>query len=104
MKRIVLGLGLALLAVVVVGASVALIRPDLLPGWARTSPETAVVSASGSSADAGLYCAEHGVPEKFCTTCHPELASQLLLCPEHGNIPEDICTQVPSGSGREVQH
>ena len=42
--------------------------------------------------DYGPYCKEHGVPEKFCTICHPELKDKLLLCTEHGNIPEDICT------------
>ena len=44
------------------------------------------------TADAGLYCKEHGVPEKFCTLCHDELKQTLLLCKEHGDIPEDICT------------
>jgi hypothetical protein len=38
-----------------------------------------------------LMCKEHGVPEKFCTLCHPELKSRLLMCREHG-VPEDICT------------
>lgn len=42
--------------------------------------------------DAGLFCKEHGVPEKFCTLCHAELKDKLLLCAEHGNIPEAICT------------
>jgi len=45
-----------------------------------------------AAADTGLYCKEHGVPEKFCTLCHEELKSKLQLCKEHGNIPEDICT------------
>jgi cobalt-zinc-cadmium efflux system membrane fusion protein len=38
-----------------------------------------------------LMCAEHGVPERFCTLCHPELKSELLMCQEHG-VPEEICT------------
>jgi cobalt-zinc-cadmium efflux system membrane fusion protein len=51
----------------------------LRPGAART-------------VDVGLFCNEHGVPEKFCTLCHAELKDKLLLCAEHGNIPEAICT------------
>jgi cobalt-zinc-cadmium efflux system membrane fusion protein len=47
---------------------------------------------STAEADDGLYCKEHGVPEKFCTLCHDELKSSLLLCKEHGGIPEEICT------------
>jgi cobalt-zinc-cadmium efflux system membrane fusion protein len=55
--------------------------------------ETPQATETASAAeDYGLYCKEHGVPEKFCTLCHPELEETLLLCPEHGNIPEDICT------------
>jgi cobalt-zinc-cadmium efflux system membrane fusion protein len=41
--------------------------------------------------DAGLFCREHGVPEKFCTLCHEELKSKLLMCAEHG-VPEEVCT------------
>ncbi len=86
MKRISL-VSLAVFGILAVAwASVATMRPDLMPIWARLGP--AVVPA----ADAGPYCEEHGVPEKFCTLCHPELKEKLLLCPEHGNIPEDICT------------
>lgn len=56
-------------------------------------PPAAGVQATGAaSADAGSYCKEHGVPEKFCTLCHEELKTTLLLCKEHGGIPEDICT------------
>jgi cobalt-zinc-cadmium efflux system membrane fusion protein len=75
--------------VVVVGcvAAAAWLRPDLVPAWARFGPAKA-----GASADSGLFCDEHGVPEKFCTLCHPELEKTLLLCKEHGDIPEDICT------------
>ena len=86
MKRISL-VSLAVFGILAVAwASVATMRPDLMPIWARLGP--AVVPA----ADSGPYCEEHGVPEKFCTICHPELKEKLLLCPEHGNLPEDICT------------
>jgi cobalt-zinc-cadmium efflux system membrane fusion protein len=89
MKRIAVGLGLALVAVAVVGLGLAFARPDLMPEWAQFAKKASAPAAE----DAGLYCKEHGVPEKFCTLCHAELASKLLLCPEHGNIPEDICTK-----------
>ena len=52
--------------------------------------------AGGSSAApvAELMCPEHGVTEKFCTICHPEIKNDpnILLCKEHYDIPEDICT------------
>jgi cobalt-zinc-cadmium efflux system membrane fusion protein len=83
MKRIAPGLAVAAVALLLAGLAVAWARPDLL----RFS-----APAPGDAADSGLYCKEHGVPEKFCTLCHPELSGKLLLCPEHGNIPEDICT------------
>ena len=63
------------------------INPEKLPTWARFGAKTATPAE-----DAGLYCKEHGVPEKFCTLCHQELKDKLMLCKEHGNIPEDICT------------
>ncbi len=47
--------------------------------------------AKGTQVDAGLFCKEHGVPEKFCTLCHEELKSKLVACSEHG-LPEEICT------------
>jgi membrane fusion protein, heavy metal efflux system len=84
------GAFLALLGVVAVFgmlAAVAWMRPGLVPEWARFGKAQA-----GESADSGLFCKEHGVPEKFCTLCHPELKENLLLCKEHGEIPEDICT------------
>ncbi|HEY4760090.1 MAG TPA: efflux RND transporter periplasmic adaptor subunit [Thermoguttaceae bacterium] len=52
------------------------------------------VGCSGKTAVpavAELMCIEHGVPERFCIPCHPELKSQLLMCREHG-VPEEICT------------
>src|SRR3989304_2201334 len=57
------------------------------PAWlsflGTARPEQAV--------DAGLFCQEHGVPEKFCTLCHAELKSRLVMCQEHG-LPEEVCT------------
>jgi cobalt-zinc-cadmium efflux system membrane fusion protein len=84
MKRVIFGIAAIISVGVVVAAGLALIRPQLVAPW-----------AGGTAAQAkgyGLYCKEHGVPEKFCTLCHAELEDKLLLCPEHGNIPEDICT------------
>ncbi|CAN5679014.1 hypothetical protein BH23PLA1_BH23PLA1_12210 [soil metagenome] len=89
MKRalpLILGL---VIAIAGIGFGLALARPDLFPEWARL-PEAP--AAPEHSADSGLYCNEHGVPEKFCTLCHPELKESLLLCKEHWDIPEDICT------------
>lgn len=86
MKKLPPPAALALVGILVVaGVALALVRPDLMPTWARL-PDQA------RAGDDGLYCEEHGVPEKFCVICHPELEETLLLCPEHGNIPEDICT------------
>ena len=86
MKRIVLGGMIALVVLGLAGLGLAVARPDLVPAWARLGP------APEAADDAGLYCKEHGVPEKFCTLCHEELKKTLLLCKEHGDIPEDICT------------
>jgi cobalt-zinc-cadmium efflux system membrane fusion protein len=86
MKRhVIVGL-LALVGLVGAGAAFAYFRPDLVPEWARLGP------APAAAPDSGLYCNEHGVPEKFCTLCHEELKQTLMLCKEHGDIPEDICT------------
>src|SRR5262249_20323257 len=87
----------ALIAVVLAGVTIAVTRPQWMPAWARISPEALLAWARfggqpPDAEDAGLYCKEHGVPEKFCTICHRELAEKLMLCKEHGNIPEDICT------------
>jgi membrane fusion protein, heavy metal efflux system len=93
MKKTILGLlGVALvLAVAAVGLSA--LRPDLVPSWARLNTAQAV--------DYGLFCKEHGVPEKFCTLCHPELKKTLLLCPEHDNIPEDVDTKCHPENARK---
>lgn len=43
---------------------------------------------------AELMCKEHGVPERLCTLCHPEIKDNpaILKCTEHDNIPEELCT------------
>lgn len=93
MKRfIALGTAIAA-AVIIIGAAVAVARPDWLPGAIRARLPLVAKAADTPSEDAGLYCEEHGVPEKFCTLCHEELKSSLLLCKEHGDVPEDICTR-----------
>src|SRR5262245_51150491 len=95
MKRMILG-SLAVLGILVLAAlGVSVLRPELMPGWARTG----AARAEGS----GPYCEEHGVPEQFCTLCHVELKGKLLLCPEHGNIPEEICTLCHSDVEKKYQ-
>jgi membrane fusion protein, heavy metal efflux system len=86
MKKVLIGVVVVIGLGAVVVAGVGSLRPDLVPGWAR------IGAAHGGAKEYGPYCEEHGVPEKFCTLCHPELKDKLLLCPEHGHIPEDICT------------
>ena len=88
-----------LLVLVAAGFTVAVARPRWVPSWARINLEKLPAWArfgekarAAPGEDAGLYCKEHGVPEKFCTLCHGELKDKLMLCKEHGNIPEDICT------------
>src|SRR5262245_44100609 len=99
MKRKLILSFLALLAVAATGFAVAVARPQWVRAWARIDPEKLPSWArptekapAAAGDEAGLYCDEHGVPEKFCTLCHQELKEKLLLCKEHGNIPEDICT------------
>ena len=86
MKRIVLVGMIALVVAALAGVGLAVARPDLVPAWARIAP------APKAAEDSGLFCEEHGVPERFCTLCHEELKKTLMLCKEHGDIPEDICT------------
>src|SRR3954447_13876924 len=90
---------LALLGIVALAGLVGVLawaRPNLVPEWARFGK-----AQVEDSADSGLFCKEHGVPEKFCTLCHPELKEKLLLCKEHGDIPEDICTEChPENAGK----
>ena len=97
MKRILILSFSVLIAACLAGVAVAVARPQWMPAWARINPEKLPTWArfggqTPAAEDAGLYCKEHGVPEKFCTLCHEELADKLMLCKEHGNIPEDICT------------
>ena len=96
MKRFI-AIGAAILAAtLIIGTAVAAARPEWLPAGIRARIPFAAKAggaAGTASEDAGLYCKEHGVPEKFCTLCHEELNKTLQICAEHGNIPEDICTQ-----------
>jgi cobalt-zinc-cadmium efflux system membrane fusion protein len=86
MKRIVAVALVGAVVVALAGLGLAAVRPDLMPSWARLR------GTPPASADAGLMCAEHGVPERFCTLCHEDLKARLILCAEHGDIPEEICT------------
>ncbi|MBV8281643.1 MAG: efflux RND transporter periplasmic adaptor subunit, partial [Candidatus Eremiobacteraeota bacterium] len=86
MKRILIGVSAAIVGMAIIGLGLAAFRPDLLPAWARPQ------GSAASSAETVLQCKEHGVPEKFCTLCHKELKTSLMVCKEHANIPEDICT------------
>ncbi len=61
------------------------------PAWIKS--QLAALLSVKKEDDAGLFCKEHGVPEKFCTICHEDLKKTLALCEEHGGLPEDICTQ-----------
>ena len=45
-----------------------------------------------------------GARRSSARICHPELKEKLLLCPEHGNIPEDICTLCHPEVAEEIQH
>ena len=67
MKRIVTRSLAALGILVVAWVSVYALRPDLMPAWTRLRP------AAVAAADSAPFCEEHGVPEAFCTLCHPEL-------------------------------
>jgi len=98
MKRIAIGTLVLAAVVAIVATGVSLARPLWVPAWARINPERLPAwarfggQAAAPAEDAGLYCKEHGVPEKFCTLCHEELAKTLPLCEEHGGLPEAICT------------
>lgn len=99
MKRTLLIALAPLVALTVVGVGISLARPGWVPNWARLGAANhdnhdhgGHGATKGHTHDSGLFCKEHGVPEKFCTLCHEELTRTLLLCKEHGNIPEDICT------------
>lgn len=85
MKSAIVGLLALVASALVILVAVALAFPDRLPSILASS-------AKISTEDSGLYCEEHGIPEKFCTLCHEELKKTLLLCKEHGDAPEDVCT------------
>ncbi len=57
---------------------------------ARNGPPGAQ-STTGAQKEA--LC-RHEVAERLCPLCHPEIRNDpnILLCKEHGNIPEDLCT------------
>lgn len=86
MKRIVPIALAAVVAIGIVGLGVAAARPGWVLSWAQ-------LGGAKQHGDGGLFCKEHGVPEKYCTLCHEELAGSLTLCKEHGNLPEEICTK-----------
>lgn len=88
MKRALIASSSVLITVLLIVAVVLIVRPDWLPAWARARLAEPSPGADG----VGLFCKEHGVPEKFCTLCHAELNDTLMLCKEHGDLPEDICT------------
>lgn len=54
----------------------------------------AVSCSDTPSAAAAQLCPKHHVDAKFCTICRPEIKKdpKVLLCKEHGDIPEEICT------------
>ena len=98
--KFAIGIGLAIGLSCLAAIGFAAVRPEAVPSWARPVADRLAVLVLGEASTAegdqdgesGLFCPEHGVPEKFCTICHPELQESLLLCAEHGDIPEDICT------------
>ena len=99
-RNLAIGIGAMIGLSCLAALGFAAIRPDRVPSWARPTADRLAVLVRGDAPMAdvatdegsGLFCPEHGVPEKFCTLCHPELQESLLLCKEHGDIPEDICT------------
>ena len=82
MKRILIVSAVVFAALAGIGFAITVVRPQWVPVWARVGGGDAA-----KAEDAGLFCKEHGVPEKFCTLCHEELKDKLMLCKEHGNIP-----------------
>ena len=60
---------------------------------AASAAAPGAAGAAGVGAEA-VMCAEHGVPEAFCTKCHPELIAGFQAkgdwCAEHG-FPESVC-------------
>jgi hypothetical protein len=72
----------------------------LFAGWALGAVSAGCDRSdreSGADAKAGaadIALCPHEVAERFCPICHPEVKNDpnILLCAEHGNIPEEICT------------
>lgn len=60
------------------------------PQWAAFLKPSASEPAGADGRGHGEFCAEHGVPERFCTICDPERAKGLDMCAEHG-LAEEIC-------------
>lgn len=63
--------------------------------WTRPVWAPALAQLRGSTLPGiakNAMCPEHGVPERYCTLCHEELKTRLLLCNRHGGLPEAICT------------
>jgi len=88
-RKLILGCA-GVVIVSLLGLVLARARPD----WVRTQVGRILASSETKKGedDGGLYCKEHGVPEKFCTLCHEEIKKTLPLCNEHGGLPEDICS------------
>lgn len=88
-KRIVLAATIILLLGGATGAGLTATRNGWVPSaWLSVLIGT---GASGQPVEVGLFCKEHGVPEKFCTLCHAELRNKLPMCQKHG-VPEELCT------------
>lgn len=86
-SSIAIGSALALLLLIWASAAVAVRLGWNPPHWLAAITGKVKVPLE----DVGLFCREHGVPEKFCTLCHSELVETLVVCKEHG-LPEAICT------------
>lgn len=88
MKRslIVLGSILGVVAFLLGGLALVQAFGGRLPAWLGGAPGSAAPPRSEL-----LFCKEHGVPEIYCTICHPELAAREPYCQEHGLL-EAICT------------
>lgn len=87
--RLAVKLLLSLFMIAAVGVAIAAVK-----GWPSVRSESSSADASSEPASgdpSDLWCREHGVPERLCTLCHPELVEKLLWCGEH-SLPEDLCT------------
>ena len=106
MKRFI-AMGTAVVAAaLIIGAAVAVSRPNWLPAAVRARLPFAQPggAAETASEDAGLYCKEHGVPEKFCTLCHEELTRQAPALQGARQHPRGHLHALPPRGGEEVQH